>query len=359
MPHRLFEPLKLAHGPVMKNRFMLAPLTNQQSHPDGRLSDAEFHWLTRRARGGFGSTMTCASHVQALGQGFPGQLGCFSDDHVPGLTRLAEGIRAEGSHSIVQLHHAGMRSPEPLIGELPLCPSDDQETRARAMSGAEVAQLVGDFVRAAERVERAGFDGVELHGAHGYVLCQFLSPEINRRSDEYGGPFENRARIFFEIIDGIRQSCRRDFSLGVRLSAERFGLRVDEVRKLTQRLCEDAEIDYLDLSIWDVYKEPADEELRGRSLLWYFTELDRGKVALGAAGLIAAGRDTLHCMDSGLDFVVVGRSAILHHDFPEQVRSNPGFEPVALPAPRPHLRAQGLSDVFIDYLSHRPGFVAD
>lgn len=108
---RLFEPLSFVRGPAMKNCFMLAPLTNTQSHADGRLSDEEFRWLTMRAEGGFGLTMTCAAHVQAQGQGFPGQLGFFSDAHLPGLTRLASTIRGYGSVAIAQLHHAGIRSP--------------------------------------------------------------------------------------------------------------------------------------------------------------------------------------------------------------------------------------------------------
>jgi 2,4-dienoyl-CoA reductase-like NADH-dependent reductase (Old Yellow Enzyme family) len=106
---KLSRPLDFANGRTMKNRFMLAPLTNQQSHSNGILSDDEYNWLTMRAKGGFGLTMTCASHVQAQGQGFPGQLGIFSDDHLPGLTRLAQGINTENSLSMVQLHHAGMR----------------------------------------------------------------------------------------------------------------------------------------------------------------------------------------------------------------------------------------------------------
>jgi 2,4-dienoyl-CoA reductase-like NADH-dependent reductase (Old Yellow Enzyme family) len=100
-----FDAVTFLHGPAMKNRFMLSPLTNQQSNADGTLSDDEERWLTMRAAGGFGMTMTCASHVDPIGQGFPGQLGCFSDDHLPGLTRLAAGIRAQGSVAIVQLHH--------------------------------------------------------------------------------------------------------------------------------------------------------------------------------------------------------------------------------------------------------------
>lgn len=96
----LSQPLDFPRGPNMKNRFMLAPMTNTQSHADGCLSDEEYQWLTMRAQGGFGLTMTCAAHVQAIGQGFPGQLGIFSDHHIPGLTKLADGIRREQSLAI-------------------------------------------------------------------------------------------------------------------------------------------------------------------------------------------------------------------------------------------------------------------
>ena len=134
MPVSLDQPLLFKTGHQMKNRFMLAPLTNSQSHADGRLSNEEFHWLTLRAKGQFGLTMTCAAHVQAIGQGFPGQLGIFSDDQLDGHIRLAAAIKAEDSLAVAQLHHAGMRSPEALIGESPVCPSQDAETGARALS---------------------------------------------------------------------------------------------------------------------------------------------------------------------------------------------------------------------------------
>ena len=111
---QLFQPLKIGQE-TMKNRFMLAPLTNCQSNDDGTLSDEEFKWLTMRAEGGFGLTMTCAAHVQAVGRGFPGQLGIFDDNQLDGLTRLASAIKSHDSIAIAQLHHAGMRSPHDLI----------------------------------------------------------------------------------------------------------------------------------------------------------------------------------------------------------------------------------------------------
>ncbi len=356
---RLFDPLSFTRGPDMKNRFMLAPLTNLQSHDDGVLSDEEFNWLTMRARGGFGLTMTCASHVQAIGQGFPGQLGVFSDIHLEGLTRLATAIKSHDSVAICQLHHAGMRSPTEIIGEPPVCPSNNEESGARALSTAEVQQLVSDFIAAATRAEKAGFDGVEIHGAHGYILCQFLSSEINQREDQYGGSLENRSRIVIEIIDGIRKQCRSDFMLGVRLSPERFGMQLPEILIVAQRLMDEGQIDFLDMSLWDVFKEPNDEDMQGRSLLSYFTELDRKGTRLGIAGKIRTPSEAEKALAAGVDWIMLGRAAILHHDFPEQYRKNANFSPVENPVTREHLAKEGLSEKFIGYMTNSwEGFVA-
>ena len=353
----LFAPMSFIRGPAMQNRLMLAPLTNLQSHPDGTLSHDEHRWLTLRAQGGFGLTMTAAAHVQRIGQGFPGQVGIFSDIHIPGLARLAEDIRKAGSLAVVQLHHAGMRSPAALIGEAPVCPSEDADTGSRALTLDEVHQLRDDFIAAAVRADKAGFDGVEIHGAHGYIVCQFLSAETNRRTDAYGGSPENRARLVLEILDGVRAACRPDFNLGLRLSPERFGLSLMEVRDLAGRLFSEAKIDYLDMSLWDCFKEPVEEAHRGRTLMSYFTDLPRGDVRLGVAGKIMSAADARAMLDAGADFVLLGRAAILHHDWPQKARANPDFRPVSLPVTRAHLEAEGLGPAFVTYMATWAGFV--
>lgn len=353
----LLDPLSFTRGPDMKNRFMLAPLTNCQSHDDGVLSDDEYHWLTLRAKGGFGLTMTCAAHVQANGQGFPGQLGIWSDHHHEGLVRLASKIKSEGSVSIVQLHHAGMRSPADLIGEAPVCPSADSETGARALTTAEVKDLVEDFIKGAERAEKAGFEGVELHGAHGYILCQFCSEETNQRTDEYGGSAENRWRIVFEIIQGIRARCGSDFMLGIRLSPERFGLKLAEVASMAERLMQSGQLDFLDMSLWDSFKEPTEEEHKGRPLIDFFTELKRGDTRLGVAGKIRTPQEAEKVLATGIDWVMLGRAAILHHDFPARYAQDNTFEPVSIPVTSQYLKDEGLSDTFVTYMNNWPGFV--
>ena len=352
-------PLTFACGASMKNRFMLAPLTNCQSHPDGRLSDDEFRWLTMRAKGNFGLTMTCAAHVQSVGQGFPGQLGIYSDALLEGHRRLARTIRDHGSLAVIQLHHAGMRSPADLIGDVPVCPSAHEDSGARALSHGEVQQLRDDFIAAAERAQRAGYDGVEIHGAHGYILCQFLSPEFNQREDEYGGSLKNRARIFHEIVRGIRDRCGDGFLLGVRLSPERFGMDLAACKAIAQGLIDTGEIDFLDLSLWDCFKRPMDQAYQDKTLLEHVMDLDRKSVRLTVAGKIYSARDVQAVLDAGADFVTIGRAAILHHDYPDCVLRDSEFVPVSLPVSRHYLNSEGLGPAFVQYMRRWEGFVAD
>lgn len=354
----LFDPVAFTRGPAMKNRFMLAPLTNQQSNQDGTLSDAEYRWLTMRAEGGFGLTMTCASHVIANGKGFSGQLGCFSDAHLDGLTRLAAGIHAHDSVAIVQLHHAGRRSPADLIGQAPLSAGDDEKMGARAMTTAEVEEVIEAFVSAAERVERAGFDGVELHGAHDYLICQFLNAELNQRTDSYGGSLENRARMLFSIIEGIRQRCSPDFHLGVRLSPERFGMSTAEIVEVYRRIVDGGQVDMIDMSLWDVFKTGIDEGFTDQRLIDVFATLERGSTRLAVAGKLYSAADMSRSIDAGADIVAVGRAAITNHDFPERSRNDPGFTMRELPVASSTLIEEGLSEAFVGYMGNWQGFVA-
>lgn len=359
-PPALPDPLPLTHGPAWANRITLAPLTNWQSHADGTLGEDEYHWLTMRAAGGFGMTMTCAAHVQASGQGFPGQLGVWSDAHIPGLTRLAQGIRAGGSVSSLQLQHSGRRADTALTGQPAVAPWDDAETGARALTTGEVEQLVQDFITAAQRAERAGFQGVELHGAHGYLLAQFLDAELNQRSDRYGGSFENRCRIVFELIAGVRAATGPGFQLGLRLSPERFGITMPESLALAQQVLADGRLDYLDMSLWDCFKPPLDPAYAGQPLIAHFAALQRGATKLGVAGKIMDAATAQRCLDSGADFVLIGRGAMLHHDFARRALADPAFRCIERPVSRAHLQAEGLGPAFLKYVAETwPRFVAD
>ena len=359
MPH-LSTPLHLRRGPAWANRLALAPLTNWQSHADGTLGEDEYRWLTMRARGGFGMVMTCAAHVQANGQGFPGQLGVWSDAHLPGLTRLAQGLHEGGSVSCLQLQHSGRRADTALTAQPAVAPWHDAETGARALSSGEVEQLVQDFIAAARRAERAGFQGVELHGAHGYLLAQFLDAEHNQRDDAYGGSFANRCRILFEIIDGIRAATAPQFQLGLRLSPERFDIRIGEALELARLVMADGRLDWLDMSLWDCFKPPQDAAYAGRPLIDHFAALPRGHTRLGVAGKIMDAATAQHCLDAGADFVLIGRGAMLHHDFARRALADARFRSIERPVSRAHLEAEGLGPAFVHYVASTwPRFVAD
>ena len=227
------------------------------------------------------------------------------------------------------------------------------------MSLAEVEQLRDDFIAAAVRSKECGYDGVEVHGAHGYILTQFLSGEINHRTDQYGGSLENRSRLMFEIVNAIREKCGKDFLLGIRLSPERFGMKLGEVKEVAQRFIDEGKIDFLDISLWDSFKEPEEEEYQGKTLMAHFAELDRKEVKLTVAGNIQTGEDVRKVLEAGIDFVTIGRAAVVHHDFPKRVIKNPDFTPTPNPVSADYLKNEGLSDKMVIYMRRWPDFVKE
>lgn len=333
----------------MKNRFMLAPLTNQQSHADGTFSQAEHEWLMMRAKGGFGAVMTAAGYVQPDGKGFEGQLGFDEDRFETALANLASDLKAADTLALAQLYHAGLRA-------IPGCdivgPSDDEPTGGRAMTTEEVEAMIEAFITAAQRCQRAGFDGVELHGAHSYLLCQFLSPELNLRDDRFGGSLDNRASPTREIIAGIRERCGKQFNLGLRLSPEMMQVRTDEMVELVGQLMAEGNLDYIDMSLWDCFKEANDDAFKGKTLTELFAGLDRGETRLGVAGQIRGGEAAQKALDQGADFVLIGRAAIPEHDFPARVRSDPAHVMPDPPFSKDYLASEGVSPPFQTYLNN-------
>jgi 2,4-dienoyl-CoA reductase-like NADH-dependent reductase (Old Yellow Enzyme family) len=351
------EKVNFISGTTMPNQFMLAPLTNMQSHDDGTLTDDEYHWLTMRAKGGFGLTMTCAAFAEKSGKGFEGQLGAVGDAHFDGLQRMAAGIKQYDSLAYTQIVHGGMRTFEKFTGQQPVCPSGDSETGARAMTMDEIKATEEAFVNAAVLSQKAGFDGMEIHGAHGYLLCQFISAEINKREDDYGGSLENRTRIIDNIIAGIKHACGDSFSLALRLSPARFGMQIDEITNYFERLCAGGQLDFIDMSLWDVFQEVEEGAFAGQRLLDVFAALDRKNTKLTVAGKIMTGADVRNVLEAGVDFVALGRAGILHHDWPQRYAANANFATVETPVSRDHLLSEGLGPKFVNYMSTWAGFV--
>lgn len=359
----LFEPLDFAGGARIRNRLALAPLTNLQSHPDGTLSDAELRWLLRRAEGGFGIITTCASHVALDGQGWAGELGIFSDTLLPGLRTLATGIAERGALGLVQLFHGGVRAPSKVTGQQPWSASAFSENSPgfetpRAATEDDITRVIGQFRDAALRAREAGFQGVEIHGAHGYLLSQFLSATMNQRTDRWGGSLENRARLLREVTRAIRAATPAPFVVGVRVSPEDFGyakgLDLDENLTLAGWLREDG-IDFLHLSLWDAAaltkKRPEAHAIP------LFREVCGAQVRIFAAGSLWSREDAEAILARGADVVALGRAAIVNPEWPREA-ADPAWTPRRPPLSPEELIQRDLSPGFVDYMRRWRGFVA-
>jgi 2,4-dienoyl-CoA reductase-like NADH-dependent reductase (Old Yellow Enzyme family) len=331
-------------------------MTNKQSAPDGTVLDTEIDWLVRRAEGGFGGIVTSESGVELRGRGFETEPGSHEDAHIPGLARMASAIIAAGSVATLQLNHAGMRG---FLSDARVSSSEDGELGARALRADEIPDVVQAWGSAAARAEAAGFDGVQIHAAHGYLIAQFLSATINRRDDEWGGTAGNRARLLFAIIGTIRASTGPDFQLGVRLSPERYGQDIFEITALIERLIDEAVVDSIDLSLWDAGKHPDDERAERAPIMRRFLRIPRGDVRMGVTGRLRTGAAVQAAIDEGADYLGVGKAGIVYPEFPRLVRDSPDIIPDWLPVSASYLRTQAVGDPFIEYLTTWKGFISD
>jgi 2,4-dienoyl-CoA reductase-like NADH-dependent reductase (Old Yellow Enzyme family) len=359
----LFTPVTLRCGLVLPNRIALAPLTNLQSQPDGLLGDDELRFLARRADHGFGLVTTCAAYVALDGKAWDGELAIDRDACVPGLGRLAARIHEGGARALVQLFHGGARADPALTGSEPWSASAWHDTAPahvppRAATVVDIDRTIASFVAAAARAQAAGFDGVEIHGAHGYVLSQFLSRTMNTRDDDWGGDAVRRARMVREVARQIRARCGDTFAVGVRLSLEDFGqakgLDLDDSLQVARWLADDG-VDFIHASLWDVArhttKRPDDHPLP------LVREVVPRDVAIFAAGKIWSREDAETTLARGADVVALGRSAIVNPAWPRQIAHGDAI--VRPPVTRAYLHAQAVSPRFAEYLTRWKNFVAD
>ncbi|MCX6245528.1 MAG: NADH:flavin oxidoreductase [Bacteroidetes bacterium] len=218
MPDLFSEyPLKIF---TIKNRIVFPPVVCfHYSGDDGIVNERNIAHYTARAEGGPGIIVTEATAVWKDGRLAPFQLGIWSDEHIPGLSRIAETVKKNGVLSLIQIHHAGLITP-PSVSGSPAGPSpDEKKPGSRSLSVDEIRIIRDAFITGALRAKKAGFDGIELHGAHGYLLNQFASSFFNKREDEYGGDLYGRLKLATEIIRGIRAVCGEDFIIDYRLGA--------------------------------------------------------------------------------------------------------------------------------------------
>ena len=250
----LLKPLQV-RSMNLANRLVMPPMATAKAELDGKASQALLDYYEEKSRGGYISLIIIEhSYITSEGKASINQLAISHDSVIPGLRKLADVIHRNGSKAALQINHAGSAAQKEVIGTIPLAPSATQNPRRgdmpRELSLKEIGDIVNAFKDASRRVREAGFDAVELHCAHGYLLNQFLSPLTNKRTDEYGGDISNRIRIHLRVIQAIRASVGPDFPVQVRLGASDYteGGTTIEDSKIAARAFEKAGVDIIHIS---------------------------------------------------------------------------------------------------------------
>ena len=260
----LLDPLKVK-GLALKNRIVMPPMHTGFATTEGAVTENHVKHYVRRSKA-LGLLIVEHSYVSLEGKLGERQVGIYGDSLVPGLEKLSSSVHATGTPVVIQINHAGRVASREVTGRQPVAPSRDGN--ARELKVEEIEALTEIFVKAADRAMRAGFDGVEVHGAHGFLLNQFYSPLTNRRRDNYGGPLENRIRFPLEVVERVREKVGGRLLL-YRLGSDDLdpsGTRIEDSQKFAVKL-KQAGVDIIDVSGGLCGSRP--EQLQGRQ--GYFT----------------------------------------------------------------------------------------
>jgi 2,4-dienoyl-CoA reductase-like NADH-dependent reductase (Old Yellow Enzyme family) len=248
------KPLKV-RSMNLANRLVMPPMATAKAEPDGKVSQALLDYYEEKSRGGYISLVIIEhSYITPEGKAKGNQLSTSDDAVLPGLRKLADVIHRNGSKAALQINHAGSTALKEVTGTTPLAPSVIANPRRgdmpREITRQEIGDLVNAFKAASRRAREAGFDAVEIHSAHGYLLNQFLSPLTNKRTDEYGGDISNRIRIHLQVIQAVRSAVGPDFPIQVRLGASDYteGGTTIEDSKIAARAFEKAGADIIHVS---------------------------------------------------------------------------------------------------------------
>lgn len=336
MKDPLFQPFTFKNGVTLRNRVVMAPMTTWSSNADETISDEELLYYRARAQG-VGLLLTGCSHVQPSGIGFTDEFAAYDDRFIPSLTKLADAAKSGGAVAVLQLFHAGNKAVPDLIpnGELvsasamaaPKGPFNDGKLASRELTEAEIFELIHDFGQATRRAIEAGFDGIELHGAHGFLIQNFLSPLFNQRQDQWGGSLENRMRFPLEVVREVRrvidEHASRPFLLGYRISPEEPGegaLRIDDALALTETLAQEGDIDYLHTSLYNILAGQSQDDTSGQTTAQRFIDRVADRVPLMAAGEVRTPNQARHVLETGMPLVVVGRSLVMNPTWVEMAQ---------------------------------------
>jgi len=327
MGAKLFETIKIRNV-EFKNRVFMSPMC-QYSAVDGMVTDWHFTHYTSRAIGGVGAIIVEATAVEDRGRISPYDLGLYNDNQLKLLSELIRQVKKYDCKIGVQLAHAGRKGSKdaPWKGDMFLShqnggwqviapsaiPFNKQSDTPKEMTKTDIDIVKQSFIKAAERAVEAGFDFIEIHMAHGYLLHEFLSPITNKRCDEYGGSFENRMRLPLEIVKGIRKAIGKNIPLFVRISAVDWcdgGLEIEDTVKLSKILKEN-EVDLVDVSSGGLVEDAVIPFDYGYQTHFAHKIKSEANILTGAVGMITTASQAEHILTTQqADIILLGRGLL-------------------------------------------------
>jgi 2,4-dienoyl-CoA reductase-like NADH-dependent reductase (Old Yellow Enzyme family) len=345
---RLFTPLAVGHKITLANRLVMAPMTTVSGELDGSFSAEEIAYLARRAADGIGLVMTPACYCHKSGHAFERQVGCHTDDLLGSLSRCAGAINQHGAASFLQIHHGGNAARSEYAGQPPLAPSAVFSRRGGtelpgAMTEEEIWMVIESFAKAAGRAKRAGFTGIELHGANTYLIQQFFSPFTNKRTDRWGGErvctacrehkqhdsmeicsrLENRARFAREIVKAVRAEVGPDYPICYRISPEEpdpDGYSTREAIELVNLLIREG-VDIVHVSSWEYGRGVRNDYSPGSHPTKMMRDALPPHIPVIGVGSIHTPAQAVRVLDDGVDLVALGRVLLLNADWVTKVRT--------------------------------------
>jgi 2,4-dienoyl-CoA reductase-like NADH-dependent reductase (Old Yellow Enzyme family) len=374
----VWSPFRFNCGREMANRFAIAPLTTNSSHDDGTATEDELEFVRRRAASGFGATISSAAYVEQDGRSWRG-IGAAHEGHVPSLHRLADAMRAAGGLAILQIYDGGRIAKPELIGEQGLRAASSVASlrpgskTPRGMTANEIENLIASFRASASLAQKAGFDGVEVHGANHYAVHQFFSPRANHRADNWGGTLSKRMNFPLAVAQAVREGLGPKLIAGFRVTpfeAESDGYTLEDAKLLCSELAK-LNLDYISVSLDDyrksrptgevrVYNSPVEKRYdSAESPITEFARVIAGRCAVMASGGIKTCTDAEGAIKLGADLVAIGRAVVVDPEWLSKVRSKREASILAgLPKDELEIaKALSIPPRMVEYLLSRPGWI--
>ena len=337
----LFSPFMLTEKIKLRNRIVMAPMTTWSANPDGTISEQELEFYKRRSQN-VGLVITGCTYVTPSGIGFTHEFAAYDDRFINSLEKLAAAAKSGGAPAILQIFHAGNKAIPELVPNNDVISASASSVKSgdfmkrvvqsREMTENEIQETIRAFGDVTKRAIKAGFDGVELHGAHGFLLQNFFSPLFNQRNDRWGGDLEGRMRfplaVLQEVKNVVYEYATKPFAIGYRISPEESatgGLRIEDTYKLLDRLISSG-ISYIHTSLVSINDSYPVESPNGPRTIELILNHIAGRVPVIAAGKIRTPSQAQEAISTGLPLVAIGKGLVINPEWVTLAESGRGHE---------------------------------